>query len=110
MKNNTNLKNVEAVSLTERVRQIASAILITAVVLGGSAQATVARQSSVVDRAVAVQDALKKKIKVDGSLPRAQILLAQWGNAANWGNWNNWVNWDNWNNWHNWFNYGWGNF
>jgi hypothetical protein len=99
------------VSLIERIRQITSAaILAGGLLICGTAKAdtTTVRTSSVVNRAVAVQDALKEKLRTDASanngkeLPRAQALLAEW---INWTNWNNWVNWNNWNNWHNWHNW-----
>jgi hypothetical protein len=98
------------VSLIERIRQITSAaILAGGLLISGTARAnaTTVRPTSVVNRAVAVQDALKEKLRSDSSavsgkeLPRAQALLAEW---INWTNWNNWVNWNNWHNWHNWAN------
>jgi hypothetical protein len=101
---------VSKVSLTERVRQMTSAAMVAGTLLiGGSALAAVPRQSSVVERAVAVQGVMKEKIATDANaaqkLPRAQVLLAQWGNG--WGNaWSNWNNWDNWRNWNNWGNFG----
>jgi outer membrane murein-binding lipoprotein Lpp len=103
---NTNITPAK-VSLIERIRQITSAaILVGGLLIGGTSQATVTRQSSVVNRAVAVQEALKEKMRSDANaavkLPRAQVLLAQWGN--NWGN--AWTNWDNWHNWSNWGNFG----
>jgi hypothetical protein len=111
-KMNKNIASVEdlKVSLTERVRQITSVAMVAGTLLiGGAAQAAVPRRSSVVERAVAIQSVMKKKIATDAApqkLPRAQVLLAQWGNG--WGNWSNWSNWSNWDNWHNWGN--WGNF
>jgi hypothetical protein len=95
-------------SLTERIRKITSAaILACGLLIGGSVHATTPRPSSVVDRAITVQDALKEKVRTDANagadkqLPRAQTLLAEW---INWGNWNNWVNWNNWRKWVNWGN------
>ncbi len=118
-KMNKNIASVEGpkVSLTERVRQITSAAMVAGTLLiGGSAQAAVPRQSSVVERAVAIQSVMKEKIATDANavqkLPRAQVLLAQWGNGWGnaWSNWNNCNNWDNWRNWANWGNFGnWGN-
>jgi len=103
------------VSLTERVRQITSAAMVAgSLLIGGTAQAAVPRQSSVVERAVAVQGVMKEKIATDVNavqkFPRAQALLAQWGNGWGnaWSNWNNWDNWHNFQNWNNWAN--WGNF
>ncbi len=101
-------------SLTERIRQITSAALMASgLLLGGSAHASVPRQSSVVDRALAVQQALKAKVQTgdlaQAQTPRAQTLLAQWRNGERhheWGNWDNWHNWHNWGNWHNWSNWG----
>lgn len=100
-------------SLIERIRQITSAaVLVGGLLVGATAQATVSRHSSVVDRAVAVQSALKDKMQTDNpnqELPRAQVLVAKW---VNWGNaWTNWNNWNNWRNWNNWANFGnWINF
>lgn len=81
------------VSLMERIRQITSGGLL----ICGTARAntTAVRPSSVVNRAVAVQDAMKEKLRTDAGansakeLPRAQTLSAEW---INWTNWNNWVN------------------
>jgi hypothetical protein len=91
------------VSLIGRIHQFMSAaVLIGGLLVGGTAQATVPRPSSVLDRAVAVQNAMKEKMHADASatkdLPRAQVLLAQWGN--NWFNFNN-MPWFNFNNWIN---------
>jgi hypothetical protein len=99
---NNKIRNTDSVkaSLTERVRQITSAALVAGTLLvGGAAQAAIPRQSSVVDRAVAVQSVLKEKLAADvkpAALPRAQALVAQWGNG--WLNWNNWQKWANWGN------------
>ena len=102
------------ISIIERVRQITSAALVVGgLLISGNVQGAVTSRSPVVDRAVAVQDALKEKLRTDAKatqkLPRAQVLLAQWGN--NWANaWSNWDNWNNWRNWNNWANFGnWGN-
>ncbi len=97
------------VSLIERIRRITSAtILAGGLLFGAAAHANTSRPSSVVNRAVAVQDALKEKLRTDDAnaiadkqLPRAQTLLAEW---INWGNWNNWVNWVKWTKWVNWGN------
>jgi hypothetical protein len=95
-------------SLIERIRKITSAaILAGGLLISGSVHATTPRPSSVVNRAVAVQDAMKEKQRTDANTtanqetPRAQTLLAEW---INWGNWNNWKNWNNWRNWVNWAN------
>jgi hypothetical protein len=96
------------VSLIERIRKITSAaILAGGLLISGAAHANTPVPSSVVNRAVAVQDALKEKLRTDTAAnadketPRAQTLLAEW---INWGNWNNWVNWNNWRKWVNWGN------
>lgn len=95
-------------SLIERIRKITSAaILAGGLLVSGAANANTPVPSSVVNRAVAVQDALKEKLrtdtatKADKETPRVQTLLAEW---INWGNWNNWVNWNNWRKWVNWGN------
>jgi outer membrane murein-binding lipoprotein Lpp len=104
------------VSLIERIRLITSAaILAGSLLIGGAVHATTTRPSSVVNRAVAVQDALKEKLRTDASAtldkqtPRAQTLVAEWINWGNWNNWNNywvkWVKWVKWGNWGNWVNF-----
>ncbi len=100
--------NISKMSLTERIRQITSVAMVAgSLLLGASAEAAIPRQSSVVSRALAVQSVLNEKIAADASaadkLPRAQELLAQWGNS--WANWNNWNNWHNFSNWINWGNF-----
>lgn len=102
----TNNVTSKKVSLIGRIHQFTSAaVLIGGLLVGGTAQATVSRPSSVLDRAVAVQNAMKEKLHSDANetrdLSRAQVLLAQWGN--NWFNFNN-MPWFNFNN-----SY-WGNF
>jgi hypothetical protein len=92
-------------SLIGRIHQLTSAaILVGGLLVGGTAQATVSRPSSVLDRAIAVQNAMKEKVHADTNatkdLPRAQVLLAQWGN--NWFNtFNNYMPWFNFMNWGN---------
>ena len=63
------------VSLIERIRQITSAaILVGGLLFSGTARAntTTPRPSSVVNRAIAVQDALKEKVRTDASANSAK--------------------------------------
>jgi hypothetical protein len=94
------IQDQRKISLTERVRQISSTAMIAgSLMIAGSAQAAVPRHSSVVDRAVSIQGALKERIATHAdaiqNLSRAEVLLAQWGNQ--------------WTNWYNWLNTEWGN-
>ena len=110
MTNDSN-ENKNKISLTERIRKITSAAVVAGTLLiGSSADAAIPPNSSVVDRAVAIQDVLKNKMASDTiaaeKLPRAPLLLAHWGNRwGNWDNWNNWRNWNKWRNWANWLNF-----